>query len=79
MLNKWVNIPVQSTSNVATEYRYDSGFVPLPDGASMFFEGGSNDNIYKIANKTVTYNAGDDTWHVLPEFNDPKNGGYRQM
>lgn len=64
---------------MVTEYRYDSNFVMLPDGVSMFFEGGSNEKIKPIANKTVIYNTSENAWHTLPDYNEPLNGGYRQM
>ncbi|KAG2213448.1 hypothetical protein INT47_009122 [Mucor saturninus] len=62
-----------------TEYRYDSNFVLLPDGVSMLFEGGSNEKTKPIANKTVIYNTAENAWHTLPDFNDPQNGGFRQI
>lgn len=78
LLNQWDNIS-ENNSQIVTEFRYDSEFVPLPDGVSMFLEGGSNDNSYPIANKTVTYNTQTNTWHALPEYNEPLNRGLRQM
>lgn len=79
MLNKWEEVPVDTNSAIATEYRYDSGFVPLPNGIEVLFEGGSNDKNYSIVEKTVTYNAKDNTWNALPDFYDPLNKRYRQM
>ncbi|GAA5811628.1 hypothetical protein MFLAVUS_005068 [Mucor flavus] len=79
MLNKWEPNQVNSSSGTATEYRYDSGFIALPNGVEMLFQGGTNDNNYAIVDKTVTYNAELDTWGTLPNYIDFRNGGVRQI
>ncbi|KAI7889417.1 uncharacterized protein EV154DRAFT_514617 [Mucor mucedo] len=78
LYNKWKVIQ-QNNSELVTEYRYDSNFVMLPDGVSMLFEGGANEKNKTIANKTVIYNTAENVWHTLPDFNDPQNGGFRQI
>ncbi|KAI9273810.1 hypothetical protein EDC94DRAFT_644130 [Helicostylum pulchrum] len=79
MLNKWVENRVDSLSETATEYRYDSGFIALPNGVEMLFQGGTNDKNNAMIDKTVTYNAETDSWGTLPSYDDTKNGGVRQI
>ncbi|KAG2230227.1 hypothetical protein INT48_002097, partial [Thamnidium elegans] len=79
MLNKWIDVPVDSSSETATEYRYDSGFIALPNGIEMLFQGGTNDKTHAMVDKTVAYNAETGVWNTLPSYNDVKNGGYRQI
>ncbi|KAI9273811.1 hypothetical protein EDC94DRAFT_689831 [Helicostylum pulchrum] len=79
MINKWIENRVDSLSETATEYRYDSGFIALPNGVEMLFQGGTNDKNYAMIDKTVAYNAETDSWGTLPSYDDTKNGGVRQI
>ncbi|KAG2213447.1 hypothetical protein INT47_009121 [Mucor saturninus] len=77
LMKKWTEITVgQSSSVPRNEYRYDSQFVALPNG-SMIFDGGYNEGDLLKA-KTVIFDIESYTWNILPNFEDAKNGGYRQ-
>lgn len=79
-IKHWSLVTVNPSPGVPQdEYRFDSQFVPLPDG-SLFFDGGYNENNPLVA-RNATYDPQKNVWTVLPgdSYNDAQNGGYRQM
>lgn len=77
LIRQWTLVTVNKNPDVPiNEYRYASQFIALPDG-SMYFDGGYNED-HPLKAKTIAYNIENNTWSVLPSFNDVKNGGYRQ-
>ncbi|GAN04049.1 hypothetical protein MAM1_0054d03508 [Mucor ambiguus] len=78
--NKWdIQVVPKVETDIINEPRYDSQYTALPDGARMLMQGGSNELLGKLQNKTVIYDTRNEQWSSLSDYTEPRNGGARQI
>ncbi|KAI8090131.1 uncharacterized protein B0P05DRAFT_529504 [Gilbertella persicaria] len=78
LISQWSSVTTVPTS-IVFERRAFPQAVPLPDGKSLLIQGGYNYRNSTIKDQTIVYNAETNTWSILPDYDDARNGGSRQI
>ena len=75
----WSVVTPNNPDNIWLSKRPRAQVVAMPDGIRLLINGGYNYMYNSDTQQNVAYNAKSNTWEVLPNYNDPVNGGDRQM
>lgn len=76
---QWTLVNPSNPDNIYFERRSLSQAVGLPSGKELLVQGGYNLNGTALASQSLLYNAETNSWKALPNYNDPSNGGDRQV
>ena len=75
----WSVVTPNNPANISLGRRAHANAVAMPDGIRLLINGGYNYILGPNPQQNVAYNAESNTWEVLVNYNDPVNGGNRQM